>query len=99
MRARVLFGAATAAIVATALLPGSASASTTGVKACGYYETRTDAYYGHCTNPGPRNWAYIQIDYDWTPFDGWRCVPPGETHLGSTSEIDDAWYYLPCGPS
>ncbi|WP_248844834.1 DUF6355 family natural product biosynthesis protein [Streptomyces griseorubiginosus] len=33
----------------------------------------------------------IQVDIDWWPTDIKRCVPPGETHLGTTDEIDNAW--------
>ncbi|MFC4465717.1 DUF6355 family natural product biosynthesis protein [Streptomyces xiangluensis] len=92
-------GAAVCATFSLALLPGSASAAgnDVSIQACGYYETQTDAYYGHCVNnPPPNVGARLQVDYDWTPFDGYACVRPGETHLGSTSEIDNAWYIGTC---
>ncbi|MGW0656726.1 DUF6355 family natural product biosynthesis protein [Streptomyces umbrinus] len=33
----------------------------------------------------------MQVDIDWWPTDIKRCVPPGETHLGTTDGIDNAW--------
>lgn len=101
MHARVkILGAVAAAVLSAVALPSSASAAGTSVRACGYYETQSDAYYGHCTNaPGPTNGAYIRIDWDWTPFDTHRCVRPGETHLGSTNDIDDAWWVATCTPA
>lgn len=67
--------------------PEGRAAAEMGVKACGYYETQTDAYYGHCGS----TWVKIQVDIDWWPTDIKRCVPPGETHLGTTDGIDNAW--------
>lgn len=101
MHARVkILGAVAAAVMSAVALPGSASAAGTSVRACGYYETQSDAYYGHCTNtPGPTNGAYIKIDWDWTWFDSYRCVRPGETRLGSTSEIDGAYWTATCTPA
>ncbi|MET7731864.1 DUF6355 family natural product biosynthesis protein [Streptomyces sp. NPDC005402] len=90
-----VFGAAVATVLAAVALPGSASAAETGVRACGYYETQTDSYYGHCGS----SWVMIKVDIDWWPTDIKRCVPPGETHLGTTDEIDNAWSIGGCSPS
>lgn len=86
--------ACSAVLLAGTALSGSAHAAPegkpageTGIKACGYYETQTDSYYGHCGS----TWVKIQVDIDWWPTDIKRCVPPGETHLGTTDEIDNAW--------
>lgn len=91
---RLTAAAFSVALLAGTALSGSAHAAPEakpagemGAKACGYYETQTDAYYGHCGS----GWVKIQVDIDWWPTDIKRCVPPGETHLGATSEIDNAW--------
>ncbi|PSM39901.1 hypothetical protein C6Y14_28880 [Streptomyces dioscori] len=93
-------GAAVSLAMSLVLLPSAASAASgndVSIQACGYYETQTDAYYNHCVNnPPPGVGARLQVDYDWTPFDGYECVRPGETHLGSTSDIDNAWYLSTC---
>jgi hypothetical protein len=87
---RLAAAAFSAVLLAGTALSGSAHAASegkAGVKACGYYETQTDAYYGHCGS----TWVKIQVDIDWWPTDIKRCVPPGETHLGTTDGIDNAW--------
>ncbi|MGW8991029.1 DUF6355 family natural product biosynthesis protein [Streptomyces zhihengii] len=91
---RLAAAAFSAVLLAGTVLSGSAhaapegkAATAMGVKACGYYETQTDSYYGHCGS----TWVKIQVDIDWWPTDIKRCVPPGETHLGTTDEIDNAW--------
>ncbi|WP_327722767.1 hypothetical protein OG381_00730 [Streptomyces sp. NBC_00490] len=38
---------------------------------------------------------FWQVDYDWSPFVCSACVHPGETHLGSTSDIG-TWYAGTC---
>ncbi|MFI0514477.1 hypothetical protein RKD19_005489 [Streptomyces canus] len=93
-RLRLAAVASSAVLLAGTALAGSAQAAPEGkpaaergIKACGYYETQTDAYYGHCGT----TWVKIQVDIDWWPTDIKRCVPPGETHLGTTDEIDNAW--------
>lgn len=58
-----------------AITAGTASAATAGaagphIMACGYYETATDAYYGHCGSTQ----VMIQVDIDWWPTDILRCV-------------------------
>jgi hypothetical protein len=91
---RLAAAAFSAVLLAGTALSGSAhaapegtAAAEMGVKACGYYETQTDSYYGYCGS----TWVKIQVDIDWWPTDIKRCVPPGETHLGTTDEIDNAW--------
>lgn len=93
-RLRLAAAAFSALLLAGSALSGSAhaapeanAAAEMGVRACGYYETQTDAYYGHCGS----TWVKIQVDIDWWPTDIKRCVRPGETHLGTTGEIDNAW--------
>ncbi|MCX4554604.1 DUF6355 family natural product biosynthesis protein [Streptomyces phaeochromogenes] len=87
---RLAAAAFSAVLLAGTALSGSAHAAPegkAGVKACGYYETQTDSYYGHCGSTTVK----IQVDIDWWPTDIKRCVSPGETHLGTTDEIDNAW--------
>ncbi|WP_143681411.1 DUF6355 family natural product biosynthesis protein [Streptomyces sp. 2R] len=93
-RIRLALAAFSAVLLAGTTLSGSANAAPEGkpaaemgTRACGYYETQTDSYYGHCGS----TWVKIQVDIDWWPTDIQRCVPPGETHLGTTDEIDNAW--------
>jgi hypothetical protein len=45
---RLAAAAFSAVLLAGTALSGSAHAAPDGVKACGYYETQTDSYYGHC---------------------------------------------------
>ncbi|MFB8353369.1 DUF6355 family natural product biosynthesis protein [Streptomyces niveus] len=101
-RLRLVAAAFSAALLAGTALSGSAQAAPAGspaaekgVRACGYYETQTDSYYGHCGS----GWVMIQVDIDWWPTDIKRCVPLGETHLGTTDEIDNAWAIGACSPS
>ncbi|MEU2026699.1 DUF6355 family natural product biosynthesis protein [Streptomyces sp. NPDC016469] len=74
---------ALASVGAVTLSAGPAAANP-----CGFYETSSDAYYNHCTSDGSH--IVIEVD-DWGP-NSERCVAPGVTWLGSSSDIDDAWY-------
>lgn len=98
MRMKIASALSVVAVLAGVVAAPSAHAEGgVSIMACGYYETQTDAYYGHCTSkPAPGNGARIRVDYDWTPFDGYMCVRPGENRIGSTSEIDNAWYIESC---
>jgi hypothetical protein len=91
---------AAAAVIATAglLSAGTSTVATaapsgdTSAKACGYYETQNDAYYGHCGNSK----VIIKIELDWTTDVRHKCVKKGETWLGSTNDIDYAVYVGTC---
>ncbi|MEV7342224.1 DUF6355 family natural product biosynthesis protein [Streptomyces sp. NPDC093544] len=85
-----LLGAAS--LISLFALAPTAQADSAHSMACGYYETQTDAYYGHCGN----SYVKVQVDIDWWPTDILRCLPPGETRLGSTSEVDNAWAIGTC---
>ncbi|TDC77558.1 DUF6355 family natural product biosynthesis protein [Streptomyces hainanensis] len=77
----------TAAVAACTLpiTPTSAAA-----QACGYWQTSADAYYTHCDN-GSGSRVIINVDTVWAS-DYEKCVGPGDTHLGSTSDVRGAWY-------
>ncbi|BET52647.1 MULTISPECIES: DUF6355 family natural product biosynthesis protein [Streptomyces] len=77
------FALALASAGAVTLSAGPAAANP-----CGFYETASDAYYNHCTSDGSH--IVIEID-DWGP-NSERCVVPGVTWIGSSSDIDGAWY-------
>ncbi|MEV0938432.1 DUF6355 family natural product biosynthesis protein, partial [Streptomyces phaeochromogenes] len=67
-RLRLAAAAFSAVLLAGTALSGSAHAAPegkAGVKACGYYETQTDSYYGHCGSTTVK----IQVDIDWWPTD------------------------------
>ncbi len=92
MRLRTIL--ATAALATTALVSlggGAAQAAPVGggahTMACGYYETGTEAFYGHCGTGR----IMIEIDKDWTWNSDFLCVGPGETRLGSVDDYDNAW--------
>ncbi|WP_413755251.1 DUF6355 family natural product biosynthesis protein [Streptomyces sp. MMBL 11-3] len=90
--AAAVLGAAALTSTAFTTTAQAASAGGASARACGYYETSDTAYYGHC---GSRN-AIIEIDLDWTTTERYQCVPPGETNLGSTDDIDYAHYIGDC---
>jgi hypothetical protein len=60
-----------------------------GAAACGWDPSAYDAYYNHCSSS---SYIVIRVERHWglPGFD--RCVGPGRTYLGSTSEIRYAWY-------
>ncbi|MFH8443198.1 DUF6355 family natural product biosynthesis protein [Streptomyces sp. NPDC018026] len=83
----------TSALASLALALASAGAVTlsagpAAANPCGFYETASGAYYNHCTSDGSH--IVIEID-DWGP-NSERCVVPGVTWIGSSSDIDGAWY-------
>ncbi|MGI5193424.1 DUF6355 family natural product biosynthesis protein [Streptomyces sp. CA-288835] len=91
--------AAAAAIATAGLLSAGANTAAaatppgdTSARACGYYETRDTAYYGHCG----RGKVIIKIELDWTTDVRYWCVGPGERRLGSTDDIDYAVYVGTC---
>lgn len=57
--------------------------------ACGFYETSSTAYYGHCG----KTTVVIRIEHH-NPFtkDWYWCVGPGETRLGTAAGIKYAVY-------
>ncbi|MEV0203156.1 DUF6355 family natural product biosynthesis protein [Nonomuraea sp. NPDC050691] len=74
---------------AAKLATAGTSGGTAGALACGWSPDGPtgQAWYNHC---GP-TWVYIRVERH--GLDGFtRCVPPGWTHLGSTSVIKYAWY-------
>lgn len=61
---------------------------------CGYWEDEWNnrAYYKHCGSGRIR----IRVDY-WEWPDGYRCpIYPGNTYLGTTHAVRNAWYVEPC---
>ncbi|MFE9400031.1 DUF6355 family natural product biosynthesis protein [Streptomyces flavidovirens] len=80
-----------AVIGAVTLVLGLATAAAPSAAAdpCGFYETRSDAYYNHCTNDGSH--VVINVRASLSP-DHERCVGPGKTWLGSASKIQGAHY-------
>jgi hypothetical protein len=78
-----------AAALAACSLPVAPTASA-AADACGYWQSSADSYYNHCDN-GSGSRVIINVD---TVFarDYEKCVGPGNTHLGSTSDIRGAWY-------
>ncbi|MGW0708345.1 DUF6355 family natural product biosynthesis protein [Streptomyces sp. NPDC002643] len=78
--------------VGTTTTAAAAPSGDTSARACGYYETRDTAYYGHCGSGK----VIIKIELDWTTDVRYWCVKPGERKLGSTDEIDYAVYVGTC---
>ncbi|MEW9552323.1 DUF6355 family natural product biosynthesis protein [Nonomuraea sp. NPDC050783] len=60
-----------------------------GVAACGWDPDAFGAYYNHC-NSSVWVWIRVERHLGLPGFD--RCVPPGRTYLGSTSDVRYAWY-------
>jgi len=69
--------------------PIAGSTADVGVAACGWDPDATGAYYNHC-NSSVRIVIRVERHLGLPGFD--RCVSPGRTYLGSTSEIAYAWY-------
>ena len=86
-----------ASLLCVAPVASAQASGDVSVLACGYYETATDAYYNHCSsNTDPHAGAKIEVDLDWTIFNQYKCVRKGETWLGTTGDIDNAWWVDTC---
>jgi hypothetical protein len=94
-RALVTAAAVVGLTVALPIAPASAAPGNgeVGTSGCGYHlapaPVAPDAYYNHCTSDGSHIW--ITINYH-LGDDGYKCVGPGDTRLGSTSIIAYAYY-------
>lgn len=87
----LLAGAASVVALSVAAAVPAVAESTIRDSPCGFYKTSNSAFYNHCGQTR----VLIHLD-EYNGKTSQKCVQPGETYLGRSSDVENAYHIGAC---